>query len=211
MSAPQENSIERREFMSRLGSAVLVSAGLLSLPAIRAIPRAEGSTGIYLRPPGAGPEKEFLSKCIRCGACALVCHPACIKLFDRTPELQDTPYIKPAAKACELCMKCVKVCPSNALVDIPVADVKMGKAVLNKDLCLSHRGQGVCEVCFQLCPRKGKAITQELLRLKPIYHSEHCTGCGKCEEVCPVRKKAVHVIPEKAKIKKAGLKGFELS
>jgi ferredoxin-type protein NapG len=199
----------RRDFMNSLGVASLATAGLLGVPWLRALPRQEGDVGVYLRPPGALPEAEFLKACIRCGACAQACPPDCIRCFDRGSR-QDTPYILPRQKACELCMKCVKVCPTGALETIPEEAVKMGKAVLDKDLCLSHRGRGVCEVCYQCCPRKGKAITQELIRLKPVFHEEHCTGCGMCEEGCPVRKKAVEVIPIDADIQKAGLKGLEL-
>ncbi len=204
----QENPT-RREFLNRLGVASLATAGILGLPSLRALPRQEGEYGVYLRPPGALPAEEFLKTCIRCGACEQVCAPDCIRYFDRGKN-QDTPYILPRKKACELCMKCVEVCPTGALRKIPVEDVKMGKAVLDKDLCLSHRGRGVCEVCYQCCPRKGKAITQELIRLKPIFHEEHCTGCGMCEEGCPVRKKAVEVIPIEANIHKAGLKGLDI-
>ncbi|MBT3295856.1 MAG: 4Fe-4S dicluster domain-containing protein [Verrucomicrobia bacterium] len=199
----------RREFMNNLGVASLATAGVLGLPLLRALPREEGETGIYLRPPGALPHEEFLKRCIRCGACAQACYPDCIRMFDRGPN-QDTPYILPRKKACELCMKCVEVCPTGALRKVPAEAVKMGTAVLDKDLCLSHGGRGVCEVCYQCCPRKGKAITQELIRLKPIFHEEHCTGCGMCEEGCPVRKKAVEVIPADASIQKAGLKGLQL-
>lgn len=204
-----EKAHSRREFLGSLGVASLATAGVLGLPQLRALPRQEGDIGIYLRPPGALPEPEFLKACVRCGACAQTCPPDCIRYFDRG-DRQDTPYILPRKKACELCMKCVKVCPTGALQNIPAESVKMGKAVLDKDLCLSHRGRGVCEVCYQCCPRKGKAITQELIRLKPIFHEEHCTGCGMCEEGCPVRKKAVEVIPVDAGIKKAGLKGLDL-
>lgn len=199
----------RRDFLGKLGVASLATTGILALPVLRAVPRQEGDVGVYLRPPGALPENEFLAACIRCGACAQACFPDCIRIFDRG-ERQDTPYILPRQKACELCMKCVEICPSGALQNIPVEEVSMGKAVLDKDLCLSHRGRGVCEVCYQCCPRKGKAITQELIRLKPIFHEQHCTGCGMCEEGCPVRKKAVEVIPNDASIQKAGLKGLQL-
>jgi ferredoxin-type protein NapG len=199
----------RREFMNRLGVASLGAAGVLGVPSLRSVMGKDQHFGIYLRPPGALPHSEFLEACIRCGACAQACYPDCIRLFENGPN-QDTPYILPRQKACELCMQCVDVCPTGALAKIPEASVKMGKAVLDKDLCLSHRGRGVCEVCYQCCPRKGKAITQELIRLKPIFHEEHCTGCGMCEEGCPVRKKAVEVIPVDSTIKKAGLNGLEL-
>ncbi|MDP6523552.1 MAG: 4Fe-4S dicluster domain-containing protein [Kiritimatiellia bacterium] len=205
----RSRKINRREFLNSLGVASLATAAMLGIPAVRALPRQESEIGIYLRPPGALRETEFLRTCIRCGACAQACYPDCIRFFDRGPN-QDTPYILPRKKACELCMKCVAVCPTGALEDVLEEDVKMGKAVLDKDLCLSHRGRGVCEVCYQCCPRKGKAITQELIRLKPIFHEKHCTGCGMCEEGCPVRKKAVEVIPLEATVRKAGLKGLEL-
>ncbi len=206
-----KHALSRRDFMNAAGSSALCAAGLTHLSFVRAIAKHENAIAVYLRPPGATPEEDFMTRCIRCGACALVCDPDCIRFFTRPDTHQDTPYILPQEKACELCMKCVKVCPSGALRDIPIEEVNMGKAKLSKDLCLSHRGQGVCEVCYQCCPRKGKAITQEILRLKPVFHSDHCTGCGKCEEGCPVRSKAVRVVPAHVHINKDGVKGTEMS
>ncbi len=56
-------------------------------------------------------------------------------------------------------------------------------------LALLYRGDKECEkaclglgTCFRNC--KFGAITMGTQGL-PIFHSEFCTGCGKCEEVCP--------------------------
>ena len=51
---------------------------------------------MFLRPPGARPEKEFLARCLQCGQCAQVCIFDCIRM--RTgfnPFVSGTPEIDP--------------------------------------------------------------------------------------------------------------------
>ena len=61
-----------------------------------------------------------------------------------------------------------------------------------------------CEVCFNICPVRNKAITLELQHNKrsgkhalfiPVVHSDHCTGCGLCEKACILEEAAIKVFP----------------
>jgi ferredoxin-type protein NapG len=69
--------------------------------------------------------------------------------------------------------------------------------------CLNFQGLR-CEVCYRECPAIDKAITLELRHNErsgmhtlfiPTVHSEHCTGCGKCERVCILPEAAIMVMP----------------
>ncbi len=150
-----------------------------------------------LRPPGALSENEFLSKCIRCTRCQDVCESGAIQLFDfYSGKWSGTPYIIPKSTACNLCLECGSACPTGALqiVDDMTA-VHMGIAEVNKDLCVSYNNTGICGACYTICPLKGKAISQGL-RNQPAVHTDHCVGCGLCEEVCIVKgsQKAIRVL-----------------
>jgi polyferredoxin len=106
-----------------------------------------------------------------------------------------TPYFVARSKPCEMCedIPCVKACPTGAL-DHALTDItqaKMGLAVLvDQENCLNFLGLR-CDVCYRVCPVIDKAITLRVQQpaqrtahamFLPTVHSEHCTGCGKCEK-----------------------------
>lgn len=118
---------------------------------------------------------------------------------------------------------CVPICPTGALshelTDINKA--RMGLAVVSDhETCVAYLGLR-CEVCFNVCPIRGKAITLEEehnvrtgkhARFLPVVHSEHCTGCGKCEEACILQEAAIRVLPSRliqGKLAEHYLKGWE--
>ena len=181
----------------RLGFVGLVVASVGSLlrrsPAHR--PIEEASTGV-LRPPGALEEPDFLASCIRCSLCAEACDTACIRLF--APEegrLAGTPYILAEEVACNLCLECTQVCPSGALLPLTEPEeVRMGTAVVDERLCVSHNGTGACGACYTACPLRGRAITQGMFNA-PTVHADACVGCGLCEEACIVDdRRAIRVV-----------------
>jgi ferredoxin-type protein NapG len=185
----------RRHLLKALGIATLATA--LSNFTVAAAQRF----GLrYLRPPGALPEREFLDNCIRCGQCAQVCPNQCIKFFDTEQGLaaRDTPYIIPREKACILCMKCGDVCPTGAIVPVKyeaaaiVAEVDMGQARVDEQLCLSFQGK-TCGVCYRACPLPDVAL--RVGRLEQPHVSELCVGCGLCERSCIQIPQAIKVIP----------------
>ena len=179
----------------RVGFAVTALAGLTLLRRGTAAPAgARGRLGI-VRPPGALPEPEFLARCIRCTRCVDSCETQCLILFGpEAGDLQLTPYVLPGERGCNMCLKCGETCPSEAL--LPLTDkteVDMGEAVVDKRLCVSHNGTGVCGACHTACPMRNRAITQDF-RNQPEVHPDHCTGCGMCEEICIVRdRRAIQV------------------
>lgn len=192
----------RREFGQTLlglaGRATLVGGGLLGFVSLRrssTAPRGDrGRLGI-LRPPGSQPEEDLLALCLRCTRCADACEAQCIRFFG--PEagaLHGTPYIFARERGCTLCLECGRTCPTGAILPLErMQDARMGVAEVDKRLCVSLNGTGVCGACFTVCPLRGKAITQDI-RNAPAVHTDACVGCGLCEEICIVRdRRAIQV------------------
>lgn len=162
-----------------------------------------------LRPPGAAKEERFMELCIRCARCIEICPFDSIRRADIYASLQiGTPYIYAEDKACYLCMKCPPVCPTGALdtgLENP-AEVAIGRAVINQDLCLNYlyvkeeeSGQisgmaTICNTCYNACPLRDKAIVMEKFLLPVI--TEQCVGCGICVEKCPTQpQRAINIVP----------------
>ena len=124
------------------------------------------------------------------------------------PLATGTPYFVARQAPCEMCedIPCVKACPTGAL-DHRLQDIsksRMGLAVLvDQETCLNFLGLR-CDICYRVCPVIDKAITldpQTNARTGrhtlfiPVVHSEHCTGCGKCEKACPTQVASIKVFP----------------
>ncbi len=170
-----------------------------------------------IRPPGALEEPAFLAGCIRCYRCQDACDIGAVRfLGEGAGESFLSPYIDPAAKACNLCMKCTRSCPTGVLVPMEPEErreVSMATVTLEAALCLSHKAasirdrqallveagreateveatlerRGPCGECYMFCPERGRAIDiQPGGFLAPRVFPDKCVGCGLCEEICRV-------------------------
>lgn len=138
-----------------------------------------------LRPPGAVPEERFAGHCIRCGRCIEVCPYHCVLPLDvRDGVHAGTPVIEVRESPCYLCMKCPEVCPTGALTPLPMADTRMGLAVIDKQTCAAWNDTALCRTCYSVCPLRDVAIVYE--EMLPRIVDDACTGCGVCVNACPV-------------------------
>lgn len=187
--------MNRRRFFIALLYALFLFIPIFFIAAKRKI-RAKAR---FLRPPGALREDDFKKQCIGCFKCATACPNDCIEMagFEYGFENVYTPIILPRSKGCTLCMRCTEVCPTGALKEIPRdmesvrANVKMGIAVVDQDLCYSYHGR-TCGVCYRACPLPGKALSVGLYE-QPTINIDECVGCGLCEQACIHMPQAIRV------------------
>ena len=145
--------------------------------------------------------------------CQDACEPGAIQFYtERDGALYHTPYVDPAKAGCTLCAKCGPACPTDALLPFEdKTEVDMGTVELREDLCLSYKAKfvrqqqellvqagrkptevealverrGPCGECYMFCPLRNRAIKLEPgAFLAPVVFTEHCVGCGMCEEIC---------------------------
>ena len=187
--------MQRRSFIKTIAAGSLLVAG-----ASTAVGKQKTYPFRFTRPPGALDESEFVARCIRCGQCSAICPNECINFFGFENGLAslDTPYIIPREKACILCMKCGDICPTGALQKIIrdaeniLTKVKMGKAQVNRDLCLSWQGKS-CGVCYRACPLPDISIRVGFMEQPHML--DGCVGCGLCERACIQMPQAIRVRP----------------
>lgn len=169
-----------------------IGAGLLCLPLVSLIKPGQSVQAAYLRPPGALPEALFVDTCIRCHRCIQVCPTGTLQALNLSHGFRafESPALHPEMARCELEMLCAEVCPVGAIELLPVAEVKIGRASIDRSLCLNWRDGTLCLLCLEQCPVQ--AISKDG-RKRPHVKAELCTGCGSCEFGCPARPKAIVV------------------
>lgn len=200
--------VNRRQFLSQTFKTAC-GVGLMSTGLGFYAKQAESLPAMAIRPPGALPEDEFLGACVRCGLCVRDCPFDMLTLAQLGDDVATgTPFFYARTDPCEMCedIPCIVACPTNAL-DHSLTDIneaRMGLAVVvDQETCIAFLGLR-CEVCFNVCPIRGDAITLKYehnvrsgkhARFIPIVHSSDCTGCGLCEKACILEEAAIKVFP----------------
>jgi ferredoxin len=196
--------------LSRRGFVLSILGGAAAATATR---HAAAASTPLLRPPGSLSEPQFLDLCIRCGECFKVCpgpvlHPAGLK---NGLEALWTPVAIPSHAGCHQdCNFCTQVCPTGAIRPLTLEQKRqfhMGLAMIDTTVCLPHRGERDCQLCYDECEAAGYhaihmrpiklaigpvpdgALSQveleEMARINaPFVDAQACVGCGLCEYRC---------------------------
>jgi MauM/NapG family ferredoxin protein len=198
-SIPEGLDLSRRRFMQSAAIAAV------TFPFLKLRITDRDPNPWLIRPPGSLAEEGFLDRCIRCGECMKVCptnglHPA---LFEADLEGIGTPKLVPSLGHCDYeCNSCGEVCPTGAIEYLELGEkkeTKIGTAYFNKDKCYPWNENINCLVCEEHCPTPEKSIkfwdvevleqeTDKIVTIKrPYVVTEICTGCGICENKCPLK------------------------
>ena len=182
----EQVSLSRRYVLGSFGF------GLLSALVIKTNPLQTENTlknNRLIRPPGSLPEDEFVTVCTGCGQCLKVCPNNALQstLLEAGLAGLYTPRLVPRIGYCEeFCNFCGRVCPTAAIKPLPVEEkrlIQMGIAHINKTRCIAWDTEKICLVCNEQCSYQ--AIVGDEKK-RPIVKEEKCTGCGICENKCPV-------------------------
>jgi len=155
-----------------------------------------------VRPPGSIPESEFLEHCIRCGQCKQSCPTGFIQLADLGDGMESlwTPVCSGESGGCNWeCLNCSNVCPTGAIRKLKLKEkqtLKIGTAIIDKNLCYTYADGFNCTACQEVCPVPGKAISIRKIEVvnfrgdqvtvnQVFILTDYCTGCGLCVKACP--------------------------
>jgi len=188
-SAP---SCERREVLK--GVVVLAAANKLTDGGYADVTLpGNPERRVPVLPPGAGTDRSFHLKCVACQLCVANCPGGCLKpsMHLRTFGQPEMDFRRGVCIA--TCVRCGEICPEGAirkLQDVQRKNVRMGRAVWSKDLCIRTTEQTECTACSRKCPVQAIHIVKGF----PVVDETTCIGCGACEHVCPARPMpAIHV------------------
>jgi MauM/NapG family ferredoxin protein len=215
MPKDDKRDVDRRRFF-RLGLSELLrpfaaaaaplermadQLGKLDQPPKNTVPRIAPKPlhlNVWLRPPGALPEKRFKETCSKCGDCVNVCPAQAIQIDPSGQRGDGFPFIDADLAACVVCtgLKCMTACPTAAIVPTSLNDIDMGTAVWKEYSCTRNHGDD-CSICIDECPLGTSAI--ELKGRNVVVNPLGCIGCGVCQEKCPTSPKSISVIPIAAK------------
>ena len=148
-----------------------------------------------IMPPGSLGARNMARQCTACQLCVSVCpngvlRPSSDLQTFMQPEMSyERGYCRPE------CTKCADVCPAGAIRPITVAEksaIQIGHAVWIRENCVVLTDGVECTNCVRHCPTGAIQLVPSDPAVAdspkiPVVNTERCTGCGACENLCPVR------------------------
>lgn len=163
-------------------------------------------------PPGSLSVRNLQSHCTACQLCVDACPNNVLRPSGKLatfmqPEVSyERGYCRPE------CNRCSEVCPTGAIKPITIEErtaIQVGHAVWVKELCIPAQEGKPCGNCSRRCPSgaiqlvpandkykknehgrwigpDGKQVDGRMVPMIPVVNVEKCTGCGACENLCPV-------------------------
>ena len=199
---PVQNKIDnsRRTFL-------LTSGAALSTVALANTKKILGNNDSILSrkpimPPGAINIDHFNKHCTGCQLCVTKCpmhvlKPAALQ-YGISGITQPHLAFSTEIFCTYDCNICTSVCPTGALIKIPLEEKKLiqiGIAKFRKDKCVVYKDEKDCGACSEHCPTQAVHMIPYKNGLTiPQVTEDICIGCGACESICPVRPyKAIYV------------------
>jgi len=148
-----------------------------------------------IMPPGAKNRSHFNAHCTGCQLCVAKCPMQVLKPAALEYGISGItqPHLVFATHVfCTYeCNICSSVCPTGALVKLPMEEKKLaqiGVAKLRLDMCEVITHETDCGACSEHCPTQAvHMIPYKNGLTKPEVTDDLCIGCGGCESICPVR------------------------
>lgn len=162
--------------VTRRGIILCLASGVIAVPVVRLNGgMASNWNSALIRPPGALPEGDFLSRCLKCGQCMRVCPTNIIQPCGIEGGLEGlwTPVLnfRIGTSGCQLnCVACGHVCPTAAIRPLSLDEkrgqnvfsgtgpMRLGTAFVDRGRCLPWAMDKPCIVCQENCPVSPKAI-----------------------------------------------------
>jgi polyferredoxin len=194
-TAPQAGgpAMSRSRFLAALGggAAALAFAALpgRAFASTRLIASAQATS-----PPGSVSRERFVAACTACGLCVAQCPSKVLQpsLGQLGPRGLFAPRLDYAVSYCQYeCTACLDICPSGALVKMPLERkklTKLGDATLVKDRCIVFTDKTKCGACAERCPTGAVRMIDAPTGIpEPLFTSSICIGCGACHYACPAK------------------------
>lgn len=196
-NSSDDRGVSRRAFLLTGGivaGALAAKASVEGDGALAAVTEKKAPKRVTpIVPPGSLGLLHLGSHCTGCQLCVRAC-PEGVLLPSTELESLMQPRLEFTDAYCRPeCTACSNVCPAGAILPLDAAQkssTKIGRAVVDLDLCLSAKGER-CGNCSRQCP--SGAITMVPRdpenpdrNLMPVVSDDRCIGCGACEYNCPV-------------------------
>ena len=158
------------------------------------VPKQVPQRSVPVVPPGARTLKNYDAKCLGCSLCVSACPNHVLRVTGEPGSMFLQPVMGFEKGFCRPeCTVCSQVCPAGAIEKITKeekASTSIGHAVYVSDMCVITTDGVSCGNCVRHCPYGALAMEDGY----PVVDEDLCTGCGRCEYVCPVRPlSAIHV------------------